>query len=105
MRRVVALLLIAILGTMPLAGMSGPAGSGSPETQDMPCHESATKSEPASGIDCDSCKTAGMCCTAFMPSAPAFSASVDAGAGRIAGHIGIAAGIATPPLDPPPLAL
>jgi hypothetical protein len=111
MRRILVLLLISILGTMPLMGMARQASAGPQDVQeaqdmnDMPCHQTAPKPDPASGNDCDSCKSAGLCCAAFMPFAPVFSASVDAGVGRIAGRIGIAAGIVIPPLDPPPLAL
>jgi hypothetical protein len=111
MRRILVLLLISILGTMPLMGMARQASAGMQDTQeaqdmnDMPCHQTAPKPEPASGSDCDSCEAAGLCCASFMPSAAVFSPSVDIRVGRIVGHIGIAAGIVVPPLDPPPLSL
>jgi hypothetical protein len=110
MRRLLVLLLIAILGAMPLLGMARQASAGAQDTQemqdmkDMPCHQIAPKPEPASGSDCDSCTSAGLCCAAFMPPAPVRSARIEVRAVRIAGSAGIAAGIVIPPLDPPPLA-
>jgi hypothetical protein len=111
MRRILVLLLIAILGSNPLMGMARQAGAVAQDvqevqdTQEMPCHQSAPKAEPASDKGCDSCKSAGLCCAAFMPSASIFSTSVDARVSRISGRDGVAAGIVIPPLDPPPLTL
>jgi hypothetical protein len=112
MRRILVLLLIAILGSMPLMGMARQASAGSQDTQEVqdlqdlpPCHQSAPKAEPASGNGCDSCKSAGLCCAAFMPPARISSVSVAVSAVRIFSIAGIAAGIVVPPLDPPPLSL
>jgi hypothetical protein len=104
MRRVLAMLLIAILATMPLVGMTKHASADAQDMQEMPCHESAPKPDADSKGDCDSCKGASHCCATCIPPAPTLSPYVDVGAIRISGVQHIAAGLVVTPLDPPPLA-
>jgi hypothetical protein len=107
MRRLVALLLIAILSTLPLAGMAKTTAADAQEQQemlDMPCHQGAPKSDTATSDHCDSCASAGLCCATFLPPASLAKTVEQAGTARIAVAAGLAAGIVLPPLDPPPLA-
>jgi hypothetical protein len=110
MRRLLSLLLIAILSAMPLTGIAKQASADATDTQemqdmkDMPCHQSTPKPAADSTTDCDSCASASLCCAVFLPPAAAFLPSDEAEAIRIAGASDLPAGIVVPPLEPPPLA-
>ena len=108
MRRCIALLLIAVLSTMPLAGMGKAASTDVDEMQDMqdmPCHHGAPGREDASKGGSDFCKGTSHCCAHFIPPAAAAVPADRVGAIAIAHRPDLASGIVIPPLDPPPLAL
>lgn len=106
MRRFIACLLIAVLGTMPLVGMARMASAdmqGAQDMQEMPCHESAPKAAAGSTDDCGSCAGASHCCASLILPTFVSIARVDAGAIRISGGQDLPAGVIVTPLDPPPL--
>jgi hypothetical protein len=110
MRRILSVLLIAILAGMPLLGMAKQASASAATDQsmqdmsDMPCHQSAP--QPDSGLDdgCKQCASASVCCAAFLAPAQVFVPNEKTTAIRIAGPRSLPAGIVIPPLEPPPLA-
>jgi hypothetical protein len=113
MRRLLCLLLIAIFGTMPLAGMAKSLGAALQDAEDMremqamkdmPCHQSAPKPADQAPEDCGYCKGASHCCLGFILPPPAIEPVAAAGVARITGVPTLGAGIVIPPLEPPPLA-
>jgi hypothetical protein len=113
MRRLLVLLLIAIFGTMPLAGMAKSLGTAVQDLEgrqalqdmkDMPCHQSAPKPADQPTEDCGYCKGASHCCLGFILPPAAADSALAPHESVVASAPVFSAGIVLPPLEPPPLA-